>query len=172
MIYVSVFLRIHVWTILYKYVWILLKCADWFNHHFRLLVNMLSCLWCIFAHVFPSKPRAIIGFQGVHSPHLPCARTVHAPSLTCHSYHTLATNRDILLASVRNCGQGDTIRPAAGTPTPNGLRSNRDFLLRRSPNMLAGPAPSTFLVLEGGPDDKLSPHHLFWVFAHLSWSLL
>ena len=144
MIYVSVFLRIHVWTILYKYVWILLKCDDWFNHHFRLLVNMLSFLGCIFAHVFPSKPRAIIGFQGVHSPHLPCARTVHAPSLTCHSYHTLATNRDILLASMINRGQGITVRPIARTPTPNDVMPNWDFLLGRYPYMLVDLEPSTF----------------------------
>lgn len=33
--------------------------------------------------------------------------------------------------------------PTAGTPTLKGLRSCSDFLLERSPNMLAGPAPST-----------------------------
>jgi len=37
--------------------------------------------------------------------------------------------------------------------------------------MLAGPAPSTFLALEGGLDDKLHPLILFWTFAYLSWSL-
>ena len=133
-------------------------------HHFGLLANLLSILWCIFSHVFPSKPCTIIGFQGAHSPHPQLVRTSHAPSLTYCSCHTLATNNDILLASVRNCDQGITIRPTAGTPTPNGLRSNWDFLLGRSLGMLAGPTSSTFLVLEGGPDDKLSSHHLFWIF--------
>jgi len=37
--------------------------------------------------------------------------------------------------------------------------------------MLAGPAPSTFLVLEGGPNDKQCPLIQFWTFAYLSWNL-
>lgn len=37
--------------------------------------------------------------------------------------------------------------------------------------MLADPTPSTFLALEGGPDDKLCPLIKFWTFAYLSWSL-
>jgi len=41
------------------------------------------------------------------------------------------------------------------------MRSNWDFLLGTSPDMLAGLAPSTFMVLEGGPDDKLCPPILF-----------
>ena len=143
MIYVFVCLRVHVWTILYKYVWILLKCADWFNHHFGLLANLLSRLWFIFACVFPSKLRAIIGFQGAHSPHSPCVRTVHAHSLSCCSSHTLATNKDILLASTHNRGQGDIVWPIAGTPTPNGLRSCWDFLPGRSLDMLTSPTAST-----------------------------
>lgn len=161
----------HAWTILYNYVWILLKCVDWFNHHFWLLSNFLSSLWCIFANVFPSKPYIITGFQGAHSPHSPCVRTVHGTSLSCHNCNTLATNMDILLSSVRNCGQGNTIWPTAGTPTPNGLRSTWDFLLGRSPNMLVGPTLSTFMALKVGPDDKVCPLILFWTFSYLSWIL-
>jgi len=96
-------------------------------------------------------------FPRAHSPHPPCVRTTHAPSLTCCICHTLATNRDILLASVCNRDQGDTIWAIVVTPTPNSLRSSWDFLPGRSPNMLAGPTPSAFLVQEGGPDDKLCP---------------
>ena len=86
----------------YKYVWILLKCVDWFNHHFWFLANLLSSLWCIFACVFPSKPPTIIGFQGAHSPNFLCVRTVHAPFLTHRSCHTLSINKDILLAFMWN----------------------------------------------------------------------
>ena len=70
-----------------------------------------------------------------------------------------------------NRGQGIIVRPIAGTPTPNGLRSNCDFLPRRSTDMLVGPAPFTFLALEGGLDDKMCPLILFWTFSYLSWSL-
>lgn len=38
-------------------------------------------------------------------------------------------------------------------------------------DMLVGPTPSTFLVLEGGTDDKLCPLILFRTFTYLSWSL-
>jgi len=93
--------------------------------------------------VFPFKPRVSIGFQGVHSFNFSCVRTLHVPSLACYAGHTLATNKDILLASTHNYGQGDTIRSTIGTATPNGLRSSWDFLPGRSPDMLAGPTPST-----------------------------
>jgi len=36
--------------------------------------------------------------------------------------------------------------------------------------MLVGPAPSTFLALEGGLDDKLCPLIQFWTFAYFSCS--
>jgi len=171
MAYVFSFLRMHVWTILYEYVWILLKFVDWFNHHFGFLVEFLSILWCIFSRVFPSHLSTITGFQGVHSSQPTCVRTSHAPSFTHCNYHTLATNRVILLACVRNRGQGITIRPTAGSPTPNGLRSNWDFLSRRSPWHVGGSSTWTFLALEGGPDDKLCPLIRFWTFAYLSWIL-
>jgi len=107
----------------------------------------------------------------MHSPHPPCVRNAHAPSLNYCICHNLATNRDILLAFVWNHSQGNTVWPTARTPTPNSLRSSWDFLPGRSPDMLAGLAPSTFLVLEGGPYDKLCPLILFWTFARLSWIL-
>ena len=116
----------------------------WFNYYFWFRANLLSILWCIFTRVFPSHLSTIIGCQGRHSSQPPCVRTTHAPSLIHCSCHTLATSRFILLSSVRNCGQGITIQPTLGTPTPNILRSNLDFLPRRYPYMLAGPAPSTF----------------------------
>lgn len=59
-------------------------------------------------------------------------RTSHASSLTLCISHTLNTNRVILLASVRHHSQGITLPPNAGTPTPNGLRPNWDFLPGRS----------------------------------------
>jgi len=37
--------------------------------------------------------------------------------------------------------------------------------------MLVVPAPSTFMALEGGPNDKQCPHIQFWTFVYLSWSL-
>ena len=54
-------------------------------------------------------------------------------SLTLCISHTLATNRVILLGSVRHHSQGITSQPTARNPTPNGLRSNWDFLPGRSP---------------------------------------
>lgn len=80
-------------------------------------------------------------FPRPESPHPSCVITSHAPSLTYLICHTLSTNRDILLYSVLNNDQGDTMRPTTRTPTLNGLRSSWDFFLGRSPNMLAGPAP-------------------------------
>lgn len=143
----------------------------WFNHQFVLLVHLPSSLWCIFTRVLPSKPCVSTSFQGAHPPHLPCVRTIHAPSLACYKSHTLSTNKDILLMSACNCSQVDTVWPSSGTPTPNGLRSSWDFLQRRSPDMLVGPVWSIFLALEGGLDDKLCPLILFWIFAHPSWIL-
>ena len=65
-------------------------------------------------------------------------RTSHTPSLTHCISHTLVTDRVILLASVQHHSQGITLRPTARTPTPNGLRSNCDFLPRRSPWHVGG----------------------------------
>jgi len=75
--------------------------------------------------------------------------------------HTLAFDKDITLISVEYHSQGITLPPIVGTPTPNGLRSSWDFLLGRSPNMFVVLAPSTFIPLEGGLDDKLSPQSVF-----------
>lgn len=128
-------------------IWVCMNLSEmccWFNHHFALLANSRSSWWCIFARVFPFKPSTVIGFQGVHSSQPSCVRTSHALSLTRCNCHTLDTNRVILLVYVRNRGQGITIQPIAGTPTPNGLRSNWGFLLGRSPYMLAGPSLSTY----------------------------
>ena len=105
------------------------KMCCWFNHHFRLLTNLISILWCIFTRVFPFKTRTITGFQGAHSLHPQCVRTSLAPSLSYYSCHTLATNRAILLSSMRNNGQGITIWPIVGTPTLNDMGSNWNFLL-------------------------------------------
>lgn len=82
--------------------------------------------------------------------------------------HTLASDKVFILTYARYCGQEITLLPTVGTLTPNGLRSSWEFLPWISPNMLAGPAPSTFLVLEEGLDDKMSPQSLFWISAHLS----
>ena len=144
MTYVLSFLCMHAWTILYGHVWIFLKCIDWFNHHFVLPTDLLSSLWCIFAHVFPSHLSTITSCQGTHSSQPTCVKTSHSPSLTHYSGHILATDRFILLASVWNLSQGIAIQPTAGTPTLNGLRSNWDFLLGKSLDMLAHLAPSTF----------------------------
>ena len=168
-IYVSVCLHMYVWTLSIYVCMNLVEMRCWFNHHFGSLVHLPSNLWCIFSHVFPSKPRVSTGFQGAHLFHFPCVRTLHAPYLDCCVSHTLATNKDILLSSMRNRSQGDTVWPTARTSTPNGLRSSWDFLLRRSSDMLASPAPSTFLVLKGGSDDKSSPYITFLIFAYMSW---
>lgn len=169
MIYVVVSLRMYVWTLsIYVCVNLIDMCC-WFNHHFGLLVHLASSLWCIFARVFPSKLCISTGFQGVHLFHFPCVRTIHAPSLACCAGHALATNKDILLASTHNHGQENIARPIIGTHTPNGLRSSWDFLPGRSPDMLVGLALLAVLVLEGGLDDKMSPHILFWIFSCLSW---
>jgi len=142
-----------------------------FNYHFGLLVHLPPSLWCIFARVFSLKLHVYTNFEGVHSFHLQCVRTNHAPSLSFYACHTLAAHKDISLSSVHNRGQHDTTRPIVWIPTANDLMSNWDFLPGRSPDMLAGPTLSTFLVLEGGPYDKLCPLILFWIFANFSWIL-
>ena len=68
----------------------------------------------------------------------PCVRTSHSPSLTHCNSHTLALYRVILLAFVQHHDQGITLRPIAGTHTPNSLRSNWDFLLGRYPWHVGG----------------------------------
>ncbi len=108
----------------------------------------------------------------MHSFPISCVRTLHIPSLACFAGHTLTTNKEILLTSTCNHGQGYIVRPTVGTPPPNGFRSSWEFLLRRSPDMLAGPTLSTFLVLEGGPYYKLCSHILFLIFSYLSWILV
>ena len=75
--------------------------------------------------------------------------------------HTLASNKVIILTSTHYINQGNNVLLSVGTPTPNSLRSSWDFLPRRSIDMLVGLAPSTFMVLKGGPDDKMSPQSLF-----------
>lgn len=104
----------YVWTLSMYVCMNLVEMCCWFNHHFGLLVHFPSILWCIFAHVLTSKLRVYTCFQGVHSFHLPCVRTLHAPSLACYAGHTLSTNKDILLASVRNCGQVIMYNPLLG----------------------------------------------------------
>jgi len=69
---------------------------------------------------------------------LQSVRTSHTPSLTHCIIHTLATDRVVLLSYVRHRRQGITLQPTAGNPTPNCLRSNRDFLSRRSPWHVGG----------------------------------
>lgn len=69
---------------------------------------------------------------------LQSVETSHTPPLTHYISHTLATVKVILLAFVRHCGQGITLRPAAGNLTPNSLRSNWDFLPGRSPWHVGG----------------------------------
>ncbi len=81
----------------------------------------------------PFQPRTHL-----HIPRLWNVGTSHTNSLTHYIIHTLATDRVILLASVWNHGQGITLWSTAGTPTPNGLRSNWDFLPGRSPWHVGG----------------------------------
>jgi len=171
MIYVSIFLRMYVYNLFIYVCMNLTVMCHWFNYHFGLLVNLPSSLWCIFSCVFPSKLCVYTSFQGTHSFHLRYVGTIHEPSLACCTCHTLSTNKDISLASSYKHDQDDTVQPTVGTPTPNGLRSSWDFLSQRSLDMLAGPTMSTFLVLEGGTDDKLCPLILFLTFTHLSWIL-
>jgi len=172
MAYVLAFLCMYVWTIMYEYVWIFLKCVDWFNHHFEFLANFLSNLWCIFAHVFPSHLSTITSFQGAHSSQPTYVRTSHAPSLTHCSGHTLTTNTVILLASIWNRGQDIVIRPNVGTPTPNGLRSNWDFLLGRSSYMLVSPALPTIsyyrsIFIQLISEEPFDANHiLVFLFGH------
>jgi len=86
--------------------------------------------------------------------------------------NTLAFDKDIKLTSACYRSQGIALLPTSGTPTPNGLRSSWELLLRRSSDMLVGPSISTFMVLEGGPDDKMSPQSVFWISAHSLWLTL
>lgn len=154
------------------FVWILSKCVVGItitlDHQLIFILDFdVLLLFCsLLSSMLPQVSKGC-----THTP-VPCVRTFHAPSLTCCKCHTLDTNKDISLISTHNHGQGDTVLPTARTPPPNSLRSSSDFLPGRSPNMLASPALSTFLALEGGLDDKLSPHILFWIFTHLSWILL
>jgi len=110
--------------------------------------------------VFPSNPCAFIGFQGVHSPHFLCVRTVHSPSLDCCTCHTLATNKDILLVSAQDHSQGDIVGPTVRTPTTNGLRSSWDLLPGGSPDMLAGLSPSIETNRFPNLDTKVTDCHI------------
>lgn len=75
--------------------------------------------------------------------------------------HTLSFDKYVTLTYMHYHNQGIALLPTAGTPTPNSLRSSWDLLPGRSTNMLASSTLSTFVVLEGGLDDKLSPQILF-----------
>ena len=75
---------------------------------------------------------------------LTCVRTSPHISLNSLQGHTLASDKDIFLTSVRYCNQGIASLLIVGTPTPNNLRSSWDFLPRISLDMLAGPTSSTF----------------------------
>jgi len=136
----------------------------WFNHHFGLSTALLSILWYIFARVFPSQLSSDTSCQGAHSSHPLCVGTSHAPSLTHYSGHTLATDRVILLASMRHCGEGITLRPTIGTPTLNDLRSTWDFLPGRSPWHVGGSSTvNTFL--QGYLEETFS----FFSYRFSSW---
>ena len=89
------------------------------------------CLCCVFLAELGLIPfNLVLTFT---FPSLWSVGTSHTHSLTHCINHTLATDRVILLASVRHHGQGITLWPTAGTPTPNSQRSNWDFLLGISP---------------------------------------
>ena len=88
-------------------------------------------------------------------------RTSHTPSLTHCNSNILATDRDILLASVWHHGQGSTIRTTVGTRTPNGLRFWLGLLTREIPLHVSKYSTINILILERGWDDKLSAHICF-----------
>ena len=91
----------------------------------------------------------------------PCVRTSHSPSLTHFRGHTLATNIVILLASMRHRGQGITLRPTAGTPTPNGMMSNWDFLQGRSPWHVGGSNTVNISIARRARWQVVSSHPIF-----------
>ena len=138
---------------LYKYVWILLICDA-----SSLVCSLPSCMLsqvskgCTHLTLHVLEPFMHLPCLVLHVTPFPPSRTSYLPLCT-----TLV--------------KGDTVWPTAGNPTPNDLRSSWDFLLRISPNMLVGPTTSTYLALEGGPDDKMKTYISFWIFAHPSWIL-
>lgn len=97
----------------------------------------------------------------MHSSPLLCVRAFPCIFPDLLEGHALSSNKDMLIRSTHNHSEGNIVLPTTRNPTPNDPMSSWDFLPRRSPNMLAGLTPSTFLALEGGPNDKLSPQNLF-----------
>ena len=137
----------------------------WFNHHFGLLdwtafqlvMHLRSCV------PFPTE------YTYTHSSQTICVRTSHAPSLTHYSDHTLATDIVILLASVRHRGQGIAIWTTAGTPTPNGLRSNWDFL-QGDPLTCWQVQHHQHFGARRRAKWQAESSHLFWISIHLALS--
>ena len=110
--------------------------------------------------MFPSGYVLLQASKGYTYFPLLCVRTSPFISLDLLQGHTLSFVKDILLTSTHYRSHGIALLLTIGTPTPNSMRSSWDFLPGRSPNMLVGPTPSTFLVLEGGPDESMSPRNL------------
>jgi len=132
---ISTFTLVSDWFV--SVVRVILPCMLWQLHLCRLLCRKL-CM--SFFRVFlaelgliPFKLELTFTFLSLWS-----VGTSHAHSLTHCINHILSTDRVILLASMRHRGQGITLRPTAWTPTLNGLRSNWEFLLGRSPWHVGG----------------------------------
>lgn len=157
---------------MYEIVWILLKHVVGLMHHFGLPTILLSSLWCHSTHVFLLGCILLWACKWYTYFPLTLVRTSPFISLDFLQGHTLAFDKDIFLSSAHYRSQGISLLPTTGTPTPNNLSSSWDFLSGRSPYMLASTIPSTFMVLEGRPNDKMNPQSLFWIFTHLSSLML
>ena len=140
--YVLFNLCICVWTILYAIVWILLKTCCCINFSLWIVDYLASSIWCHSPCVFLSRCVLLQASKGHTSFYTMCVRT---PCISLDSLqgHALASDKDILLTSVLYRNQCIALIPIVGTPTPNSLRSNWDFLLGRYPYTLVGLALST-----------------------------
>jgi len=93
-------------SFLYMYACIFLKCVVGLT---ITLDCKITCLPCCDAYlILCSLINSMVSQV--------CVRTAHAPYLAYCNCHTLATNKEILLASMQNRVQGITIQPTTRTP--------------------------------------------------------
>jgi len=101
-------------------VWILLKSCCWFNPSLWIVDYFAFQLVCSFQVAYYYRLlRDTLPFP-LYALEPPCI------SLDSLQGHTLFSDKDITLTSMRYHSQGIALLPTAGTPTPNGLRSSWD----------------------------------------------
>ncbi len=120
-LFVTTIALISNWSV--SVVCVILPCMLWLLHpsgllHQKLCMCFLCCVFLAELGLIPFNLELVFTLISPLR-----VRASHTPSLTHCISHTLATDRVILLASVRHRGQGITLHPTTGTSTPNVRRS-------------------------------------------------